>query len=52
MKENGLSGSFLALLELVRLNRVKIEQPVNYADIYISISPEQLIEQNNWEVSA
>ncbi|OQD45253.1 hypothetical protein BIY37_09470 [Candidatus Brocadia sapporoensis] len=45
-------GFFLALLELVRLNRVKIEQPVNYADIYISISPEQLIEQNNWEVSA
>ena len=31
-------GFFLALLELVRLNRVKIEQPVNYADIQISLS--------------
>ncbi|MCF6153877.1 MAG: chromosome segregation protein ScpA [Candidatus Brocadia sp.] len=30
-------GFFLALLELVRLNRIKIEQPVNYADIQISL---------------
>ncbi len=31
-------GFFLALLELVRLNRIRIEQPVNYADIQISLS--------------
>ncbi len=31
-------GFFLALLELVRLNRIKIEQPANYADIQISFS--------------
>ncbi|OOP57689.1 MAG: hypothetical protein AYP45_02225 [Candidatus Brocadia carolinensis] len=30
-------GFFLALLELVRLNRVKIEQAVTYADIHISL---------------
>lgn len=30
-------GFFLALLELVRLARVKIEQPANYADIHISL---------------
>lgn len=30
-------GFFLALLELVRLNRIKIEQPVNYTDIQISL---------------
>jgi segregation and condensation protein A len=29
-------GFFLALLELVRLNRVKVEQPVSYEDILIS----------------
>ncbi|MFN3531001.1 MAG: segregation and condensation protein A [Candidatus Brocadia sp.] len=29
-------GFFLALLELVRLNRIKIEQPADYADIQIS----------------
>lgn len=33
-------GFFLALLELVRLNRIKIEQPVNYADIQISLNGE------------
>ena len=33
-------GFFLALLELVRLNRIKIEQPVNYADIQISLYPQ------------
>lgn len=32
-------GFFLALLELVRLNRIKIEQPANYADIQISPYP-------------
>ncbi len=32
-------GFFLALLELVRLNRIKIEQPANYADIQISLYP-------------
>ncbi len=32
-------GFFLALLELVRLNRIKIEQPANYADIQISSHP-------------
>jgi len=31
-------GFFLALLELVRLRTVKIEQPVNYADIQISLN--------------
>lgn len=31
-------GFFLALLELVRLHTVKIEQPVNYADIQISLN--------------
>lgn len=31
-------GFFLALLELVRLNRIRIEQPVNYADIQISLN--------------
>jgi len=31
-------GIFLALLELVRLRTVKIEQPVNYADIQISLN--------------
>lgn len=31
-------GFFLALLELVRLNMIKIEQPVNYADIQVSLS--------------
>lgn len=30
-------GFFLALLELVRLNRIKIEQPADYADIQISL---------------
>lgn len=30
-------GFFLALLELVRLNRIKIEQPENYADIQICL---------------
>ncbi|GAN32484.1 MAG: chromosome segregation protein ScpA [Candidatus Brocadia sp. AMX2] len=30
-------GFFLALLELVRLHRIKIEQPANYADIQISL---------------
>jgi segregation and condensation protein A len=30
-------GFFLALLELVRLNRIKIEQPVIYSDIQISL---------------
>ncbi len=30
-------GFFLALLELVRLNRIKIEQPANYADIQICL---------------
>lgn len=30
-------GFFLALLELVRLTRVRIEQPANYADIHISL---------------
>ncbi|MCF6149678.1 MAG: segregation/condensation protein A [Candidatus Kuenenia sp.] len=30
-------GFFLALLELVRLNKVKIEQPLNYTDIQISL---------------
>lgn len=29
-------GFFLALLELVRLNRIKIEQPADYTDIQIS----------------
>lgn len=31
-------GFFLALLELVRLHRIKIEQSVNYADIQISLN--------------
>lgn len=31
-------GFFLALLELVRLNRIKIEQPISYADILISLN--------------
>lgn len=31
-------GFFLALLELVRLHTIKIEQPVNYADIQISLN--------------
>lgn len=31
-------GFFLALLELVRLNKIKIEQPANYEDIQISLS--------------
>lgn len=30
-------GFFLALLELVRLNKVRIEQPLNYTDIQISL---------------
>ncbi len=30
-------GFFLALLELVRLNRVKVEQPAGYEDIQISL---------------
>ena len=30
-------GFFFALLELVRLNRIKIEQPENYADIQICL---------------
>ncbi len=33
-------GFFLALLELVRLRRLKIEQPENYADILISLNDE------------
>ena len=30
-------GFFLALLELVRLNKVRIEQPLNYSDVQISL---------------
>ena len=37
-ERNRIIGFFLALLELVRLNRIKIEQPVNYADIQISLN--------------
>ncbi|MEP9411095.1 MAG: segregation/condensation protein A [Candidatus Brocadia sp.] len=36
-ERNRIIGFFLALLELVRLNRIKIEQPANYADICISL---------------
>lgn len=36
-EKNRIIGFFLALLELVRLNRIKIEQPANYADIRISL---------------
>ncbi|WP_420886549.1 segregation/condensation protein A [Candidatus Kuenenia stuttgartiensis] len=28
---------FLALLELVRQNKVRIEQPLNYSDVQISL---------------
>ncbi|BBO18909.1 segregation and condensation protein A [Candidatus Brocadia pituitae] len=37
-------GFFLALLELVRLARIKIEQPVNYADIHISLFSQTITE--------
>ncbi|HEY4482334.1 MAG TPA: segregation/condensation protein A, partial [Candidatus Brocadiaceae bacterium] len=37
-ERNQIIGFFLALLELVRLNRIKIEQPINYADIQISLN--------------
>ncbi|MDN3512850.1 MAG: segregation/condensation protein A [Candidatus Brocadia sp.] len=41
-------GFFLALLELVRLNRIKIEQVVNYEDIQISLhSPEGVLVDKN-----
>ncbi|MDR4508561.1 MAG: segregation/condensation protein A [Candidatus Brocadiaceae bacterium] len=33
-------GIFLALLELVRLNKIKIEQPTHYDDIFVTLSPE------------
>lgn len=38
MERSHIIGFFLALLELVRLNKVKVEQPVNYDDIQISIA--------------
>jgi len=37
-ERNQIIGFFLALLELVRLNRIKIEQLINYADIQISLN--------------
>jgi segregation and condensation protein A len=37
-ERNRIIGFFLALLELVRLRRIKIEQPANYADILISLN--------------
>lgn len=37
-ERNRIIGFFLALLELVRLNRIKIEQMVSYADIQISLN--------------
>ena len=39
-ERNRIIGFFLALLELVRLRRLKIEQPENYADIMISLNEE------------
>ncbi|MEK7291085.1 MAG: segregation/condensation protein A, partial [Planctomycetota bacterium] len=39
-ERNRIIGFFLALLELVRLNRIMIEQPANYIDIQLSL-PEQ-----------
>ncbi len=39
-ERNRIIGFFLALLELVRLNRIRIEQPASYDDIQISL-PEQ-----------
>ncbi|NUN23083.1 MAG: segregation/condensation protein A [Candidatus Jettenia caeni] len=37
-------GFFLALLELVRLHKIRIEQPENYADIQISLHSSPLDE--------
>jgi len=36
-ERNRIIGFFLALLELVRLNRIMIEQPANYIDIQLSL---------------
>ena len=43
-ERNRIIGFFLALLELVRLNRIKIEQPVNYANIQISLNNVALLD--------
>ena len=43
-ERNRIIGFFLALLELVRLNRIKIEQTVNYADIQISLNNVALLD--------